>query len=550
MSAGRETVSAIPVILLKEGTSRTRGKEALRLNIMVAKTISEALKSTLSPKGMQKMLVDPFGDVVITHDGATIMKEMEVEHPTAKMMVDLAKAQEQEVGDGTTTVVILAGELLSKAQELLDLGIHPTIILEAYRKAAKYAIDVLESKLAEKVQWNDKELLKKVAKIAMGSKLIAAAKDYLAEIVTDAVLSVYEERDGKRVVDLDNIKLEKKEGGSIFDTKLTKGLVIDKEVVHPDMPKLIKDAKIALIESALEIKKPEISSKIRVVSPTQVNEFLEQEKAMLKEMVDKIAEAGANVVFCQKGIDDVAQHFLAKRGIMAVRRVRKSDMEKLAKATGASIVVNIKDISPADLGYAGLVEERRVGEDKMVFVENCKDPKAVSILIRGGSKQIIDEAERSLHDALSVVRDVVEDGYVVPGGGAVHVFLSLELERYAKQLGGKEQIVVEKFAEALESIPRALIENSGEDPITMMAELKKAHVEGRNKYGFDVLKRKVDNMFENDIIEPLRVHKYAIRSAAEFATTVLKVDDIIAAAGKVGGKKPESKGEEGSELGD
>ncbi|MGC8931845.1 MAG: thermosome subunit beta [Candidatus Methanodesulfokora sp.] len=550
MSAGRETVSAIPVILLKEGTSRTRGKEALRLNIMVAKTISEALKSTLSPKGMQKMLVDPFGDVVITHDGATIMKEMEVEHPTAKMMVDLAKAQEQEVGDGTTTVVILAGELLSKAQELLDLGIHPTIILEAYRKAAKYAIDVLESKLAEKVQWDDKELLKKVAKIAMGSKLIAAAKDYLAEIVTEAVLSVYEERDGKRVVDLDNIKLEKKEGGSIFDTKLTKGLVIDKEVVHPDMPKLIRDAKIALIESALEIKKPEISSKIRVVSPTQVNEFLEQEKAMLKEMVDKIAEAGANVVFCQKGIDDVAQHFLAKRGIMAVRRVRKSDMEKLAKATGASIVVNIKDISSADLGYAGLVEERRVGEDKMVFVENCRDPKAVSILIRGGSKQIIDEAERSLHDALSVVRDVVEDGYVVPGGGAVHVFLSLELEKYAKQLGGKEQIVVEKFAEALESIPRALIENSGEDPITMMAELKKAHVEGRNKYGFDVLKRKVDNMFENEIIEPLRVHKYAIRSAAEFATTVLKVDDIIAAAGKVGGKKPESKGEEGSELGD
>jgi thermosome len=550
MSAGRETVSAIPVILLKEGTSRTRGKEALRLNIMVAKTISEALKSTLSPKGMQKMLVDPFGDVVITHDGATIMKEMEVEHPTAKMMVDLAKAQEQEVGDGTTTVVILAGELLSKAQELLDLGIHPTIILEAYRKAAKYAIDVLESKLAEKVQWNDKELLKKVAKIAMGSKLIAAAKDYLAEIVTDAVLSVYEERDGKRVVDLDNIKLEKKEGGSIFDTKLTRGLVIDKEVVHPDMPKLIKDAKIALIESALEIKKPEISSKIRVVSPTQVNEFLEQEKAMLKEMVDKIAEAGANVVFCQKGIDDVAQHFLAKRGIMAVRRVRKSDIEKLAKATGASIVVNIKDISPADLGYAGLVEERRVGEDKMVFVENCKDPKAVSILIRGGSKQVIDEAERSLHDALSVVRDVVEDGYVVPGGGAVHVFLALELDKYAKQLGGKEQIVVEKFAEALESIPRALIENSGEDPITMMAELKKAHVEGRNKYGFDVLKRKVDNMFENDIIEPLRVHKYAIRSAAEFATTVLKVDDIIAAAGKVGGKKPESKGEEGSEFGD
>jgi len=534
---------AIPVLILKEGTSRTRGREALRLNIMVAKAIAETVKTTLGPKGMQKMLVDPFGDVIITSDGATVMKEIEVEHPTAKMMVDLAKSQEQEAGDGTTTVVMLAGELLAKAEELMDLGIHPTIIIEGYRKAAAKALELLDE-VAIEVPWNDKKILAEVAKLAIGSKAVAVARDYLAELAVDAVLSVVEERDGKRVVDLDNIKREKKEGGSLFDTKLVRGIVIDKEVVHPGMPRRVEKAKIALIESALEVKKPEISSKIRLVSPSQIKEFLKQEKKMLEELVDKIAEAGASVVFCQKGIDDVAQHFLAKRGILAVRRVRKSDMEKLARATGAKIVVNVRDISPSDLGYAELVEERRVGEDKMVFVEGCKNPKAVSILIRGGSKQLIDEAERSVHDAISVARDVVEDGKIVIGGGAVEIDLALGLREYAKTLSGKEQAVALKFAEALEVIPRALIENSGHDPVTKMAELVSAHSEGRRTHGFDVFTGEIVDMKERGVIEPARVVKNAIESAAEFAETILKIDDIIAASGKKFGEEKKGEKEE------
>jgi len=534
---------AIPVLILKEGTSRTRGREALRLNIMVAKAIAETVKTTLGPKGMQKMLVDPFGDVIITSDGATVMKEIEVEHPTAKMMVDLAKSQEQEAGDGTTTVVMLAGELLAKAEELMDLGIHPTIIIEGYRKAAAKALELLD-RVAIEVPWNDKKTLAEVAKLAIGSKAVAVARDYLAELAVDAVLSVVEERDGKRVVDLDNIKREKKEGGSLFDTKLVRGIVIDKEVVHPGMPRRVENAKIALIESALEVKKPEISSKIRLVSPSQIKEFLKQEKKMLEELVDKIAEAGANVVFCQKGIDDVAQHFLAKRGILAVRRVRKSDMEKLARATGAKIVVNVKDISPSDLGYAELVEERRVGEDKMVFVEGCKNPKAVSILIRGGSKQLIDEAERSVHDAISVARDVVEDGKIVIGGGAVEIDLALGLREYAKTLSGKEQAVALKFAEALEVIPRTLIENSGHDPVTKMAELVAAHSDGKKTYGFDVFTGEIVDMKEKGVIEPARVVKNAIESAAEFAETILKIDDIIAASGKKFGEEKKGEKEE------
>lgn len=523
--------AAIPVLILKEGTSRTRGREALRLNIEVAKAIADTVRTSLSPKGMQKMLVDPFGDVIITHDGATIMKEIEVEHPTAKMMVDLAKSQEQEAGDGTTTVVLLAGELLSKAEDLLDLGIHPTVIISGYRKAAEKAIEFLDE-IAIRVDWKDREILKKIAKIAMGSKSVRVAQDYLADLVVDAALQVVEERDGKRIVDLENVKIEKKEGGSLFDTKLIKGIVIDKEVVHPRMPRRVENAKIALIESALEIKKPEISSKIRVTSPTQVKEFLDQEKQMLAELVEKIAAAGANVVFCQKGIDDVAQHFLAKHGILAVRRVRKSDMEKLAKATGAKIVVNVKEISEKDLGFAELVEERRVGEDKMVFVEGCKDPRAVSILVRGGEKQVIDEAERNLHDALSVVRNVIEDEKIVVGAGAAWTDLVLMLRNYSVQLSGKEQNVVEKFAEALESIPKTLIENAGHDPIVKLAELRKAHAEGKKEYGFNIFTGEVEDMYRKDVIEPERVLRRAIESAAEFATTILKIDDIIAAAGK------------------
>jgi len=521
----------IPVLILKEGTSRTRGREALRLNISVAKAIADAVRTALGPKGMQKMLVDPFGDVIITHDGATIMKEMEVEHPIAKMMVDLAKTQDQETGDGTTTVVILAGELLSKAEELIDMGIHPTIVISGYRKAEKKAQEIL-NEISIDVAWNDEEVLKQVAEIAMGSKAVSSAKAHLSELAVKACLAVVEERDGKRVTDIDNIKLEKKEGGSIFDTQLIQGIVIDKEVVHPAMPKTVADAKIALISRALEVKKPEISSKIRIVSPSQIKQFLDQEKAMIGDLIDKIAATGANVVFCQKGIDDIAQHFLAKRGILAVRRVRKSDMEKLAKATGAKIVVNLEDMSEKDLGHAELVEERRIGEDKMVFVEGCKNPKAVSILIRGGSKQIVDETERALHDALCVVRDVIEDGKIVVGGGAVELELALRLKDYANTLSGKEQAAVQKFAEALEVVPKTLVENSGMDTVVKMAELTRRHALGHVYQGFDIFTGNVVDMKERNIIEPLRVVSHAVKSAAEFSETILKIDDIIAAAGK------------------
>jgi len=532
----------IPVLILKEGTSRTRGREALRLNISVAKAIADAVRTALGPKGMQKMLVDPFGDVIITHDGATIMKEMEVEHPIAKMMVDLAKTQDQETGDGTTTVVILAGELLSKAEELIDMGIHPTIVISGYRKAEKKAQEILKE-ISIDVAWNDEKVLKRVAEIAMGSKAVSSAKAHLSELAVRGCLAVVEERDGKRITDIDNIKLEKKEGGSIFDTQLIQGIVIDKEVVHPAMPKTVADAKIALISRALEVKKPEISSKIRIVSPSQIKEFLDQEKAMIRDLIDKIAATGANVVFCQKGIDDIAQHFLAKKGILAVRRVRKSDMEKLAKATGAKIVVNLEDMSEKDLGHAELVEERRVGEDKMVFVEGCKNPKAVSILIRGGSKQIVDETERALHDALCVIRDVIEDGKIVVGGGAVELELALRLKEYANTLSGKEQAAVQKFAEAMEVVPKTLVENSGMDTVVKMAELTRQHTLGNIYQGFDIFTGDVVDMKERNIIEPLRVVSHAVKSAAEFAETILKIDDIIAAAGKTEFPKKGAGGE-------
>ncbi len=536
------TIGGRPVLILKEGTTRTRGEEARRINIMAARAIADAVKTTLGPKGMDKMIVDSLGDITVSNDGAAILQEMEVAHPAAKLMVNLAKAQDKEVGDGTTTSVVLAGELLTEAENLLQKDIHPTIILDGYEKALRFVEQELE-KLAIEVNPDDEEWLKKVAETAMSSKLISAEKKKLAEIAVKAVKSVEERKGDKRVVDIDNVKIVKKKGGSLSDTQFIRGVVLDKEVVHRDMPKRIKDAKIAILNLSLEIKKPEIDLEIQVSSPQELREFIEQETKILRDKVEKIAKTGANVVFCQKGIDEVAQHFLAKHGILAVRRVRKSDMEKLAKATGAKIVVNVKEIAEKDLGYADLVEERRVGEDKMVFVEGCKDPRAVSILIRGGEKQVIDEAERNLHDALSVVRNVIEDARIVVGAGAVWTDLVLKLRDYAVQLGGKEQNVVEKFAEAIESIPKTLIENAGHDPIVKLSELKKAHAEGKKEYGFNIYTGDVENMYEKDIIEPERVVRRAILSAAEFATTILKIDDIIAAAGKKF-EPGKSKGEE------
>ncbi len=529
----------IPVLILKEGTTRVRGREALRTNISVAKAVADAVRTTLGPKSMMKMLVDSFGDVVVTGDGATVMKEIEVEHPVAKMMVEVAKATDQEAGDGTTTSVILTGELLKAAEELIDLEIHPTLIVEAYRKAARKALEAIEE-LKIKIDWRDKDVLKKIAMVSMATKAAYYAREYLADLAVEAILAVAEERDGKIVADLDNVKIEKKDGKSVYDSQLIRGVVVDKEVVHPEMPKRIENAKIALIQAPLEIEKLEYDSKINITSPEMMRKFKEKEKEILRDMVEKIKEVGANVVFCQKGIDDVAQHFLAQLGILAVRRVKKSDMEKLARATGANVVANIRDLKPSDLGEAELVEERIVGEDKMVFVEGCKNPRSISILLRGGTKQIIDEAERTLKDALSVVRNAIEDQEIVVGGGAIETEVSLALQEYAKTLGGKEQLIVNKFANAVMSIPKILIENSGFDVVTKSAELVKAHTEGNKHAGVDLETGEIVDMKEKGILEPARVKRQVIKSAAETAESILRIDDVIAA----GKAKEEKKGKE------
>jgi thermosome len=542
MAAG---AAEIPVIILREGTQRTRGRDAQLNNIMVAKVIAEAMRSSLGPRGMDKMLVDSFGDVTITSDGATILKEMEVEHPVAKMLVEVAKAQDAEVGDGTTTVVVLAGELLAKAEELIEKEVHPSIIIDGYKKAAVKALEVYDQ-IAIPVSIEDKETLKKIAKTAMFAKVVSEDADYLAGIVVDAVLRVAERVDGKWTIDLDNIKLEKKEGQSIRDTSIIDGIVLDKEVVHPGMPRLIHNARIAVLDCPLEIEKTEFDAKLHIETPEQMKAFMEQEEQMLKEMVDKIAAAGANVVVCQKGIDDVAQHFLARRGILAVRRVKRSDIEKVAKATGARIITRIEEISEKDLGRAKLVEERRVGEDRMVFIEGCENPKAITILIRGGTKRLVDEAERSIKDALNVVKDVLVEPKIVAGGGAPEIEVSLALRDYAKTLPGKEQLAVEKFAEAVEIVPAQLAENAGLDPIEAIVNLRAKHKEGQRWAGINVFEGKIDDMYKLNVLEPVLVKKQAIKSAVEAAAMILRIDDIIAASRleEKGGKGKEEKKEE------
>jgi thermosome len=535
----------IPVIILREGTQRTKGRDAQLNNIMVAKVIAEAMRSSLGPRGMDKMLVDSFGDVTITSDGATILKEMEVEHPVAKMLVEVAKAQDAEVGDGTTTVVVLAGELLARAEELIEKEVHPSIIIDGYKKAAVKALEVYDQ-IAIPVSIEDKETLKKIAKTAMSAKVVSEDADYLAGIVVDAVLRVAEQVNGKWTIDLDNIKLEKKEGQSIRDTSIIDGIVLDKEVVHPGMPRLIHNARIAVLDCPLEIEKTEFDAKLHIETPEQMKAFMEQEEQMLKEMVDKIAAAGANVVVCQKGIDDVAQHFLARRGILAVRRVKRSDIEKVAKATGARIITRIEEISEKDLGRAKLVEERRVGEDRMVFIEGCENPKAITILIRGGTKRLVDEAERSIKDALNVVKDVLVEPKIVAGGGAPEIEVSLALRDYAKTLPGKEQLAVEKFAEAVEIVPAQLAENAGLDPIEAIVNLRAKHKEGQRWAGINVFEGKIDDMYKLNVLEPVLVKKQAIKSAVEAAAMILRIDDIIAASRleEKGGKGKEEKKEE------
>ena len=523
-----------PIIVLKEGTKRERGKNAQENNIAAARAISESVKSTLGPKGMDKMLVDSMGDVVITNDGATILKEIDVEHPSAKMIVEVAKSQDEECGDGTTTAVVLTGELLKEAGELLDQNIHPTVINSGYQLAAKKAVEVL-NELAIDIKANDKQTLLDIAKTSMASKSASSEKEVLAEVVVDAVTKVAEKRGKETLIDLDNIQIQKKQGGGISKTEIIDGIILDKERVHEGMPTQIKNAKIALINAAFEVKKTEVDARIQIQDPTQLQAFLDEEESMIKKMVEKVKKSGANVLVCQKGVDDIAQHFLAKEGIYTVRRAKKSDMEKLAKATGAKIAANLDGLTTADLGKAGIVEERKIGDDKMTFITDAKNPKAVSILLRGSTEHVTDELERALHDALSVVKVALEDGKMTPGGGAASIAISMALREYAPTVGGREQMAIEAFADAIEIVPKTLSENAGLDPIDMMLEIRNAHSKGQKHAGINVLKGKVDDMIKQKVIEPLRISLQEVFAASEAATMILRIDDVIASKGGGGG---------------
>ena len=537
------TQTGQPVLILKEGSTETRGRAAQRNNILAAKLIAEIVRSSLGPRGMDKMLVDSLGDVTITNDGATMLKEIDVQHPAAKMLVEVAKATDNEVGDGTTSVVVLAGALLERAEELITRDVHPTLIVDGYRKAAAKALEVLQN-ISIKISPEDREWLVKVAKTSMLSKLVAKEAADLANLVVDAVLTVAEKTPTGYKVDVDNIKVDKKPGGSLKDTKLIRGVVLDKEVVHAGMPKRVENAKIALINAPFEIEKTEFDAKLNITDPAMMKKFLDEENALLKSMVDKVVATGANVVICQKGIDDVAQHYLAKAGVLAVRRVKESDMTKLAKATGGRIVTNFDDLTPNDLGYAELVEERKVEEDKWVFVEGCKNPKAVSILIRGGSQRVVDEAERSIHDAIMVTKDVIEKPAVVVGGGATEVEVAHQVLKWAETLSGREQLAAQKFAEALESLAITLAENAGMDPIDVQVELRAKHAEGQKWFGVDVKEGKLADMYSKEVFDPLVVKEQIIKAATDAASMILRVDDVIA-AGRMKETKPPKPSEEG-----
>jgi archaeal chaperonin len=528
-----------PILVLKEGTKREKGRGALANNIQAAKAIADAVRSTLGPRGLDKMLVDSMGDVVVTNDGVTILKEMDVEHPAAKMLVEVAKTQDQECGDGTTTAVVLTGELLKRAESLIEQNIHPTIISQGYRMASKKALEVLDV-IAKPVHIEDHDQLKRIAFTAMASKSVSFNREILGEISVKAVTSVAEKNDSGYTVDLDNIQLIKKQGGQMSDTTLIEGVIVDKEKVHSGMPARVAEPRIALLDAALEIKKTEIDAKIEINDPSQLNAFLAEEENMLHRMVDQVKKSGANVVFCQKGIDDLAQHYLAKEGVYAVRRVKKSDMEKLAKATGANIVSKVSELSKEDVGSAGLVEERKIGDDSLTFVTGCKKAKAVSILMRGGTEHVLDEIERSLDDALNVVAVAVEDGRIVVGGGAAASEIALHLRDEASKVGGREQLAFEAFAESLETVPRTLAENAGLDPIDILIALRKAHKGGQKHAGVNLTTGKVDDMEALHVIEPIRVDRQAIESATDAAVMILRIDDVIASksGGAPGGGGP------------
>ena len=524
-------LSGVPILILREGSERKQGKDAQRNNIAAAIAVAEAVRTTLGPKGMDKMLVDSLGDVTITNDGATILDTIDVEHPAAKMIVEVAKTQDDKVGDGTTTSVIIAGELLNLAQELMEQSVHPTIIFRGYRKALVKSKEILHE-IATKIDINDTNTLLKVAETSMNSKLITGVKNHFANIAVNAVTQIKEKRGEKTMIDLDQIQVIKKEGKSLIDTSLIKGIIVDKEIVHPMMPKLVKNARIALISSSLEVEKTEFDAEIRIQTPDQINKFIEEESNMLKSRVNKLKDIGTNVVFCQKGIDDKAQNFLAQENIITIRRVKRSDMEKLARATNAKLINNIFEITEADLGKAGRVEEKKIGDDNMILVSECADPKAVSILIRAGIEHVVDEAERMFNDALSVVKAAIEMPYVLPGGGASEIELAKRLRAYASSIGGREQLAIEIYANALEIIPKTLVENAGYNPVDLIVELRSIHEAGNgNSFGINIDSGKPDDMEKLGVIEPLMVLSQAIQSATEVASMILKIDDVIAASG-------------------
>ena len=525
-----------PIFILPEGALRTTGRDAQRQNIMAGRAVAESVRTTLGPRGMDKMLVDDLGDIVITNDGATIVEEMNVEHPAAKMVVEVAKTQDDEVGDGTTTAVVITGELLGAAERLLDKGIHPSVIARGYRMASEKADEILNA-IGKDISMDDEKLLREIAITAMTGKGAEISKDMLADLSVKAIKQIAEKENGKITVDLDNVKVEKKGGGSVSSSELIQGIIIDKERVHTGMPKKVTDAKIALLDAAVEIKETETDAKIQITDPEQLQKFVAQEENMLREMVDSIVSSGATVVFCQKGIDDLAQHFLSKKGIFAVRRAKKSDMEKLAKATGASIVTNLKDLESKDLGYAKDVEERKISGDEMIFVSGCKNPKAVSFLVRGGTEHVVDEVERAVNDALGGVAAAIEIGKVVAGGGAPEVELARKLREYADSVGGREQLAIGGFADAVEIIPRTLAESAGMDAIDTLVKLKSEHDKGKTDTGIMVQDAKTGDMWKANVIEPLKIKTQAIKSASEAAIMILRIDDVIAST-KKGGMPP------------
>ena len=538
--AAQATSANMPVVLLKDGAAQTKGRDAQKNNISAAKIIAEIVHTSLGPRGMDKMLVDSLGDVTITNDGATILKEIDVQHPAAKMLVEISKSTDNEVGDGTTSVVVLAGALLEQAESLLEQEVHPTIIVDGYRKAAKKAKQFIKS-IAQQVTPNDRPILLKIAKTALQTKMVRKESDQLSDLVVKSVLAVAEKEGDNFTIDIDDIKVEKKAGGSMADSSIIQGIVLDKEVVHSGMPKKVSNAKIALINTALEISKTETDAKINISNPQQMKSFLDEENKMLKNMVDKIIGSGATVAFCQKGVDDMAQHYLAKAGLLVVRRVKESDLTKLAKATGGRIITNLDDLFEKDLGASEIVEERKIEEDRWVFVEGCKHPKSVTLLLRAGSQRVVDEVERSVHDAIMVVKDILELPLIVAGGGAPETFAATKIRNWAKSLEGREQLAAEKFAEALEAIPLSLSENAGMDPIDTLTTLRSRQLKGHKSTGIDVMKGKVSDMKSSDIIEPLLVKNQIISSAAEAACMILRIDDVIATA-KSAGPPPGAEG--------